>query len=314
MAAIALTHKLMDRLERLAVIARRIRPGRYAGDTPTHRRGSSVEFSDYRAYQPGDDFRSIDWNVYGRLGRVYVKQYRAEEDLSMQLLLDVSRSMQYGGQGPAGPKPGGGKGSAGKKRSGGGKLEYGAHLALALGYLALTSLNRVGMAAFAEELKPVLPPRRRIDHFFRLFDYLNSIEAQGETDTNASLEAFARLRREAGVAVVISDLMDPKGYADGITALSSRGWDVLVIHVLSEDEISLPQGGPIRMVDAETGESLEVNLGREEREEYRIYLDHYFREIREFCASHGVEYVLASTAVPFERIVLDYLRGGVFIQ
>ncbi len=304
MVAVLLTPELMDRLERLAVVARRIRPGRYAGDTPTHRRGSSVEFSDYRAYEPGDDFRSIDWNVYGRLGRVYVKQYRAEEDLSMQLLLDVSGSMYYAGEARTRGKPG----------SDSTKLEYGAHLALALGYLALTSLNRVGMAAFAENLKPVLPPRRRIDHFFRLFDYLNSVDADGETNTNASLEAFARLRREAGVAVLISDLMDPKGYTDGILALSSRGWDVLVIHVLSEDEISLPQTGPLRMVDAETGESLEFNLGREEREEYRVYLDHYFREIRGFCASHGIEYVLASTAVPFERIVLDYLRGGVFIR
>lgn len=293
MPRLSLTPELMDRLERLALVARRVRPGRYSGDTITNRRGSSIEFADYRAYQAGDDFRSIDWNVYCRLNRVYVKQYRAEEDLSLQLLVDVSASMQFGE--PA-------------------KLEYAADLAAALGYLAITGLNRVGIAAFADTLKPVLPPHRRASHLFRLFDYLNETRPEGRTDINGSLSAFARLRRDAGIAVVISDFLDPEGYAEGLLALSARRWDVLVIHVLSDEEVNPPWRGALRAVDAETGESVSLRLSRDEREEYRIYLEHYFTEFRSFCLSHDIEYVRTTTSVPFERIVLDYLRGGLFIR
>jgi len=160
--------EFLRRLEYLALVSRRLHRGEARGSHGTPRRGSSsVDFADYRAYQPGDDFRSIDWNIYGRLDRLLVKLFAEEEDLSVHLLLDTSRSMAYGS-----PR----------------KVDWARRLAAALGYIGLASLDRVGAALFSTGMKGSLPPRRGRAQVFHLFEYLGRAEAAGGTDLARSLE------------------------------------------------------------------------------------------------------------------------------
>lgn len=290
MATTLLEPQLLARLERLRLTSRRLRFGAARGETRTRRRGSSLEFSDYRAYQPGDDFRYIDWNAYGRFHKLFVKLFTAEEDLTLHLLVDTSASMGYGS--PT-------------------KLEYSVKLAAALGYIAISNLDRVGVAAFGDGLGPRLAPERRKNHVLTLFDYLSALKGGGTTSFNAALTDYARQATKTGLAVVISDLLDEEGYSQGLSALDSAGFEVAVLHVLDDSELDPDlRSGSYRLVDAETRRVSEVHLDGAGRREYREALGAYLSEIEAFCLDKRIEYLRTTTSVPIEEIVFDYLRRG----
>jgi uncharacterized protein (DUF58 family) len=282
----------MRKLDGLALLGRR-RRGRRVGEHLAWRRGTSLEFEDYREYQSGDDLRYLDWNVWNRLGRHVVKRFAAEEDMVVHLLVDASASMGYGT--PT-------------------KLHLAVRAAASLGYIAWRRMDMVALAAFAGNLGETLAPARRRGGPSEIFGGLSHITAGGETRFNESLADYALRAPRPGLAVVISDLMDPSGYEKGLDALRYRRFDILVIHVLCAADLEPRGRGAMRLVDAETEEVRRVRMDRSLADRYAAVADDFTAGAETFCRKRGIEYIRARSEVPFQDLVLAYLRGGAFLR
>jgi uncharacterized protein (DUF58 family) len=299
-SSVALDADFMRRLERLTVVARKVFPGQLKGEKRSPRYGSSVEFADFRTYTPGDDFRYVDWNVYARLDRLFLKMFREEEDLHLYLLLDVSQSMRFGE-----PQT---------------KLDAGRQLAAAIGYIGLASLDRVAAATFSDRVTSryrLTRGRRHAPRFFRFLNEAGEGGAEGGapagTDLPQSMREFAIQTRNPGVVVVISDFLDPHGYREAITALLACHFDVNAIQVLSPEEVAPELAGDLRLVDSETRETREITVSAALLSSYRRRAEAYCDSLKQFCVSRGAGYGRLLTSDPIEEFVLTYLRrGGLF--
>ena len=285
--------EFMRKLETLRLLARKVFRSPQQGERTTLRRGTSLEFSDYRRYHPGDDFRYIDWNVYSRLDRLFLKVFTAEEDLTIHLLVDTSQSMRLG------TPP---------------KLDYARRVAAALGYIGLNSLDRVGVMSFADELGVPMPPQRGRQQIFAMFRYFEGLQSQGGTNLNRVLSNYARQSSKTGLAIVLSDLFDAQGYERGLDALAYSNFDVLLIQLVDETEINPQFDGALRLHDVESGQQRRLTVNRRMVELYRQKIADYFAQIEAFCAKRNIEYLRSSTAIPFEDLVLQYLRRGFYLR
>ena len=279
--------EFLSKLERLRLIAKKV-PWRGAeGEHHTPRMGFSLEFSGYRNYHPGADLRYVDWNAYRRLEKLFLKVFTAEEDLNLYVLIDTSLSMAEGA--PA-------------------KLWYAKNVGAALGYIGLKNLDRVGAAGFATSIPSRLPLARGKKQILALFSFLEHLSCAGETDLSAAVRAFARNFPHQGMVVLLSDLFDRAGIQAAIDELTARRYQVLVIHILDRAELELPAAGAVSVRDVESGRErnvfLDADLTRLFREEVQRYLD----EAKSFCLSRGVDYLRTTTDLPFEDLVLLYLR------
>lgn len=285
--------EFLRKLDALRLLARKVVRGQSHNDRMTMRRGMGLEFSDYRSYHAGDDFRYIDWNVYSRLDQLFVKIFTAEEDLTIHLLVDTSASMQLG------TPP---------------KLDYARRVAAALGYIGLNGLDRVGAVSFADALgRPLLPQRGR-QQIFTLLHYFETLQSQGGTALDQVLGNYARQSPSGGLAIVISDLLDPQGYRRGLDALAYGRFDVLVIQLVDETEINPPFEGALRLYDIESNQQRRLTINRRLLERYHQKVLEYFAQIERFCAQRNIEYVRTSTTVPFEDLILRYLRRGLYLH
>ena len=284
--------EFLAQLERLALLSRRTFRGRVRGERRSPRRGHSVEFCDYRAYGVGDDLRYVDWNIYGRLDRLHVKLFVDEEDLCLHLLLDASASMDFGS--PT-------------------KLAYGARLAAALGFVGLVGMERVGVGVLRERVAEGWPPARGRNQVMNLFEFLSRVEPAGGTSLNDGLGDYARRAREPGLAVVISDLMDPDGFERGLRALLERRFDVHLVHVLAPEEMDPDLHGDLRLVDAESGEIRELSVDGEAIRAYRERLRQFLDRVETFSRTREVGYHRVTTDTPVEEFVLSQIRGRLLV-
>ena len=283
----------LRKLERLELLANKIFRGLLRGEHTTTRRGRGLEFSDFRRYRPGDDFRHIDWNIYSRLDRLFLKLYAAEEDLTLHLLLDTSASMGFGE--PL-------------------KFDYCRRLAAALGYIGLSNLDRVGITTFSAELSECLPPLKAKHHMATLLDFLRQLKCGNETRFANPLSEFAARQRNPGLIILLSDLLGSDDVQYGLEALRQRGHDVVVVQLLAEEEIEPPLEGALNLVDAEDNSELKVTIDAELRRLYHSRLEHLLNEIEQYCRRRGIDYLRASNAIPFEDVVLKYLRQGSYLR
>ncbi len=293
MARRAFDGEFLKRLDTLSIVSRRVVTGRAKGERRSFRKGAGVEFQDYRPYVMGDDLRYVDWNIYSRLDKLLLKLFVQEEDLCLHLLVDGSASMAVG------EPP---------------KLDYALQVAAALGYIGLSNLERVALAHFSGELTRMLRPRRGRGQILPLLDFLATVEARGPTDLNGCLANYALRSRVPGVVVVLTDLLDPGGYADGLKALLRRRFEVFLLHVVSEEELHPRLRGDLTLLDAEGGPSREVSLDRGALERYQVRLQEHFAEAERFCARHRIDYLRTSTAMPFQDLILRHLRRGGFLR
>ncbi len=302
-----LDETILRKLDQLSLVVRRVRAGQTTGERRSTKRGTSVEFADYRDYTPGDDLRRVDWNIYARLERPFVKLFEEEQDLAVHILLDGSGSMDWGGE------------SASQRISELNKWVYVRRLAAALGYVALASGDRLTVANLQSPISNLqFGPVRGRGHTLRLFEWLEGLEAEGTTDLNAGLRSYAIAGGRPGLVVLISDLFSPMysegskatpaGYVEGLTALAARGHEVAVIHVLAPDEVEPPLGGDLRLLDVETGDPQEVTIDGGMRALYRRRLTGWRDEIRRVCRARDARYVPVETDTPFDRVVLYELR------
>jgi uncharacterized protein (DUF58 family) len=277
----------LRKLERLHLVAKRLSLAGPKGEHAATRRGFSLEFSDYRRYQHGDDLRYVDWNIYRRLERLLLKVFTSEEEMNIYLLVDTSRSMNEGA--PA-------------------KLDYAKKVAAALGYIGLKNLDRVGGAPFATRLHTPLTLGRGRKQILSLFHFLARLHGDGKTDLRAAAHAFTNLFPQPGFVVILSDLFDPAGWRAALEELALKRYQVLVVHIIDQRESEPAHQGDLALIDVEDGRERKLFLDAELVRRYRAELAGYFKEIETVCSSRGIDYLRTSTAVPFEEFVLQTLR------
>ncbi len=277
----------LKKLERLRLVAKRLAWSAAKGEHPSSRRGFSLEFSDYRKYQSGDDLRYVDWNIYRRLDRLWLKLFTAEEEMNIYFLVDASRSMAEGNP----PK-----------------LDYAKRVAAALGYIGLKNLDKVGGAAFSEDLIAPLSLGRGKKQILSLFRFLAGLSGKGETALERSMRSFSGLFPRSGLVVVLSDLFDPRGWRAGLEELLARRNDLLVIHIVDDGELAPAARGDLALFDVESGRARRLFLDAALLARFQGELEAYCGEIESFCRGRGVDYLRARTSIPFDEFVLLTLR------
>jgi uncharacterized protein (DUF58 family) len=282
--------QFLKKLEYLHVVSRRAFTGHNRADRLTPTRGRGLEFADHRPYAPGDDFRHIDWKAYQRLGRLLLRLYDEERDLPIYLMLDVSGSMA---------EPG--------------KFDMARRLAAALCYIGLVHLDKLAILPFGRGLGHESPVGRGKGRIFRVFEQLERMEPAGETDLRGSFKEFASRPRQRGLAVIISDFLDPGGFEAGLKILRTLGHDVFVVHIASLRDRDPGAYGEVRFMDAETGELREVDVTPRLAAAYVKAWEGHASELEHFCGRYDIGYVRADAERPFEDIILKAFRQGRFL-
>jgi uncharacterized protein (DUF58 family) len=313
----------MHKLDRLSLVSRKMKAGRLKGERRSPKRGQSVEFADYRNYAPGDDLRRVDWNAYARMERLFIKLFQEEEDLTVHLLLDASKSMDWGDPqditlaapltpidsearavgGVVAPAPG-------SNTHNQNKLVYAKRTAAALGYIALSNLDRLSLTAFSKSGLQRFSAVRGKGHAVSLMRFIAGVQAEGATDLDLMLRQYASHGKYPGLLFLLSDLLVEGGGIEGLKALQAAGHEVNVIHILAPAEIhpELALIGDLRLKDIETGATQEVSIDGGILDLYRQKFEAWQSEIEDFCRRRGINYVQITTDQPFEDLVLHYLR------
>lgn len=279
------------------LVAKKVRAGAMKGDRRSIKRGTSVEFADYRNYVPGDDLRQLDWNIYARLERPYIKLLEDEEDLAVHIILDASASMNFP------PKDELAQGELDQQ-----KLLFAKRIFAGLGYVSLTSGDRLMLTAINDRGMSIFGPVRGRGQGIAMFHYIQNVAADGIADLNIMLKDYALRASRPGLTVVVSDLFSPSGYIEGLNALLSRGHEVALVHVLSPQEVTPPLAGDLRLIDVETGQAQEVTVDAAMREFYHQRLTAWRDEIRDECLRRGAHYFALQTDEPWERLILSDMR------
>ena len=285
--------EFLRKLEVLHVVSRKVLVGRTRAERRTKKKGSGIEFADHRSYVSGDDLRYIDWNVYGRMDRLLLRLFEEEEDLSIYLLFDASRSMAMG------TPP---------------KLDYARRLVAALGYIGLANLDRISVVPFSSELHERLPMTRGKGRVFQLLDFLRGVGGGGETRLGPSMKQFVHQSRRPGLVVVVSDFYDPAGYTEALNLLRYHKHDPFVIQVYDRKEADPPLHGDLLLLDCETGDPREVTVSPGLLAEYRRQFDAYCTELQEYCTRRAVPFFRTHTELPFDELVLRIFRAGGFVK
>ncbi|HMP79196.1 MAG TPA: DUF58 domain-containing protein [Pirellulaceae bacterium] len=282
-----LTPELLSQLDRMELVSRKVFRGRMKGERRSKRKGQSVEFADYRNYVHGDDLRFIDWNLYARLERLFLKLYMEEEDLHFYALVDCSHSMDFG-------EPT--------------KFVYAKQLAAALGYVGLCRSDRIKVEPLGSPFARQAPVLRGRQSLWRMLDFLNQIPCGADIPLEDSLKSFCLRNRGKGILVLITDLMNKTGFEQPLKYLIARDLDVYVIHVLSRAEIEPDLAGDLRLIDCEDGDVREITVSSRLIERYKDTLARFTQGARDFCTKRNVTYMMTSTDLPVEQLISRFLR------
>jgi uncharacterized protein (DUF58 family) len=280
----------LKKLEYLHVVSKRAFAGQNRADRLARKRGRGLEFADHRQYSAGDDFRHIDWKAYQRLNKLLLRLFDEEQDLPIYLFLDSSQSMAE----PA-------------------KFDQARRIAAALCYIGLAHLDRVLILPFGSEIGDETLPGRGKGRIFRVFELLERLTAGGPTNLRDVFAEFAGRGRQQGLAVVISDFLDPHGFESGLKILSALGHDVFAVHVASQRDRDPGSLGEVRFVDAETGETRDVDVTPALAAAYRDGWQTHADELATFCGRYNLGYVRANAEEPFDQIILQTFRKGRFL-
>lgn len=285
-----LSSELIARLDPLDLSSKKVFFGKLKGERRSKKRGQSVEFADHRPYSTGDDIRHIDWNIFARLDQIFMKMFLEEEDLSLQLVLDCSASSDCG-------EPS--------------KFLFMQKAVMALGYVGLVNLNRVGATAMGAGDSGVvsnvrdLRGRRRVHE---LAKWVCSLEPGGDFSFKEAAERISMARRGKGLMLVFSDFFYKEGFEEGLRRMVGHGYDVFVIQVLSPQEIDPPLTGDLRLKDLEDADTAEVTISAPLLKKYKANLAAYCQHLGSFCARREMTHMTVRSDTPIDVLVLDYLR------
>jgi uncharacterized protein (DUF58 family) len=279
---------VLAQLSALPLVARKPMLGSVSGRHSSPHRGASVEFAEYRKYVPGDDLRRLDWRTYGRTDRFYVKEFEADTNLRMVLVVDTSGSM-------------------GMPSVGGTKLQYAQRVAAALAYIAIGQGDAVGMHCVAKGIVQQIPPRRNPAHLATIFDQLEAAKPQGETGLPEVLHELSETVRQRALVVILSDLfMEPAILRDCFEHLRFRKHDVAAFHLLDPEEVQFNFQRPTRFIDLEGGPSLFADPV-EIADRYRQAIKAYLTELRQVTLETGVDYRRVLLDQPYDKTTRDFL-------
>lgn len=276
----------LAKLDRLSLITKRAVAGELQGERRSPKRGPSVEFADFKPYVAGDDFRQIDWNLYARMERFFLKLFVAEEELTIHLLVDTSRSMDWGDPN---------------------KLWYAKRAAGAMGYIALSNLDRITLTAFGQERELQLPPQRSRRGVVPLFNFLTDLKPGQATNFAAVCKRYAQTARNPGPLLLCSDLLDAE-WETGLQSLLSRRFEVTLLHTLAPQEIEPVLDGDLRLIDAEGGVSVDLTADVDLLRRYQQQLADWRAEIASYCNIRGISYIPIETSMPLEDVLFTLLR------
>jgi uncharacterized protein (DUF58 family) len=304
-----LTPELLRRLEQFQLLAARRAKSSAKGERRSRARGQSVEFADHRSYVPGDDFRYLDWNLFGRLDKLFLKLYEEERELPVRIFLDASESMTFGE-----PR----------------KFDFARQVAAAIGYVALCGFDRVSVipfpnaqgrtqttqataeaaANFSQQsaIEGALRSVRGKKSSMQFFQNLTALTAGGGADLNEAMRRGALEARHTGLAIVLSDFLDPAGYEAGLTALVGRGFQVNCVQILAPEELAPTTFGDLRLVDSESGGLQEVTFGRYRMKAYQQTVQNFIQRLREFTTKRGINFFMAPSNMDLQDLLLKQLR------
>lgn len=279
--------KFLSQLERLAILSRQTLAGQMQGERRSPKRGQSVEFSDFRPYALGDDFRRIDWNAFARLEKFFIKLFVEEEDITVHLLIDSSTSMNWGTPN---------------------KHEYALKTAAALGYIALVGLDRLTVTSVCTQTKNgSLPPTRGKQQAHSLFTFLENIQPSGEGSMLQSITQYRGKSPQPGPLVLISDLYDPD-WKQALSLLASGKYEITVLHILSPEELDPEFSGDLKLLDSESNGEVEITADFDLLQRYKENLASWQSELDIFCTKRGMRYIPLDTSISLQELLFNLLR------
>ena len=285
--------EFLRKLEYLKLVSTRMIPGRQRGEHRSRKKGTGIEFADYRAYVPGDDTKDVDWKAYLRLNKLLIRIFDEEADLPIYLFVDASKSMGFGSP----PK-----------------FDYGRRMAAALCYMGLLNLDRVSVSCFSDGLSAQIASKRGRNQVWRIFKFLDHVKISGETNLEKAFRSFFGSKRRRGLVVAISDFLDPQGFQETFDFVRFFGHDVLAIELLSHEEVDPSFPDEALLVDAETGGSERVRSSPGLLAAYQKAMDEHHQQIDDYCSRYGWGYVRSETTVPFEDLVVEIFKQDRFIR
>jgi hypothetical protein len=283
----------LKKLEKLKIVTRKRTRSPLRGDYRSWQSGDGLEFLDYRKYHFGDDLRYVDWSVYGRLDKLFIKLFHAEKGQTAHILLDMSLSMRAGN--PS-------KDLTAKK------------IAAAISYVCLSNLDKTGLMAFNEKIVAVKAPARGKKQYPEVLKFLLAHNPADQTNVNGCLAEYASICKNPGIAIILSDLFDPKGYEDGLKALAYRNFDINLIHVLDHEELFWSKTGHLLLHETETGENKVTFVDEQLLTLYKKKIDAFISKIKSYCGHYGIHYFLCDTRIPFEDLLTNYLSKGALFR
>jgi uncharacterized protein (DUF58 family) len=284
--------EFLKKLDQLNLLSRKVFKGRMKGERRSKKKGSSVEFADYRNYIIGDDLRYLDWNAYARLEKLFLKLFMEEEDLDVHFIIDCSKSMSFG-------KPD--------------KLGYSSKIAAALGYIALSNYDRIMISAVTDRIKDYQPSLRGKSQVFSMFNFLKGLKSEGGTNLTAACREFIIRHKRPGVVIILSDFLDPGGYEPALKHFVARQFDCFIMHILDKQELDPQTVGDLRLIDSETETMKEVSITEGLLKRYKATAAAFCAEIENYSLKHGMHYLRTTTDTPFEDLILRYLKKAGFV-
>jgi uncharacterized protein (DUF58 family) len=279
----------LQKLEYLSLLSRRMYHGQMLAQRATRQRGSGSEFADHQAYTAGDDFRYLDWNVYARHGELLLKRFHEERDLCVKILVDASRSMSVGS--PVS------------------KFDYARRVTAALAYIALAQLDRVTVSVFAEDVVATFPETRGKSQILTLMRFLERQQTVGsDTCLEAAAIALTRQSGTGGLAIVVSDFLDPHGFERALDRLRYHQCEIYLVHLYDPSEADPALSGDLELVDIETGASRLVTVRQRDARRYRAAFDQFTSSLQQYARRRAVGYLGTSTQVPYDELILKTMR------
>lgn len=282
--------EVIAKLENIELKARLVVEGFITGLHRSPYHGFSVEFAEHRQYRPGDEIRHIDWRVFGRTDKFYVKQFEEETNLKCTIALDSSASMKFASKGNIS------------------KFEYASYLSAAMAYLMIKQRDAIGIALYDTEVRKYLPPRSKPSYIAELLKTLAATTPQNETGTAMALDSLAERIKRRGLVIIMSDFFDnPESVMNALKHFRHRNHEVIAFHILDPREIDFNFGSGANFVDIETGEEM-ITQPYHIRKAYADSIKGYINSLRKECYFHNIEYHLIDTSTSFDKALTDYLK------
>ncbi len=278
--------RVLARIDNLSLLARTVVDGFINGLHRSPYLGLSIDFAEHRPYMPGDDIRRIDWRVFGRTDRYYLKEFEADTNANFLVILDISRSMDYASNGVT-------------------KLDYARYLAACLSYFSRQQRDRVGLVTIAEDIVEFVPPSAK--HLDIVLHTIDRIQPGGGSNLERALLKIAEATRRRSIVLLISDLYDePQSVLRAVSYVKNKGNDVLVFQVLDPAEIEFPFEGPVHFEDLESGEKIPV-VPELQREQYRQLVQAHLSELSRLLVENRMDYFFFDTSKPLDHALFAYL-------